>query len=53
MKTLKFIFCLLFVSILVSSCTNLELDEDLETIAAEDVQATGGDDENVNDGSKD
>ena len=38
---------------LMNSCTNVELDDDLETTTViEDAQATGGDDENVEDGSK-
>lgn len=53
MKTLKFTFCLLLMSLFINSCTELELDDDSETTTIEHVQATGGDDENVEDGSKD
>jgi hypothetical protein len=47
-KTLIFTFLLLA---LISSCT--DDDENYQTDTIEDIQATGDEDGNVNDGSKD
>nr|WP_321227730.1 hypothetical protein [uncultured Psychroserpens sp.] len=51
MKTLKLLFSLLLLSIIISSCTPQALDDNPKNIT-EDTQATG-DDDAVDDGSKD
>lgn len=51
MKTLKLLFSLLVLSIIISSCTPQALVDDESII--ENTQATGGDDSSADDGSKD
>lgn len=52
MKTLKVIFSLLTLTLILFSCTPQALDEDENVNAVEDIQATGDDDANVENGSK-
>lgn len=52
MKTLKFIFSLLTVTFILSSCSPQALDEDQNANAVEDIQATGDESANVDNGSK-
>lgn len=52
MKTLKVIFSLLTLTLILFSCTPQALDEDENVNAVEDIQATGDDDANVQNGSK-
>lgn len=52
MKTLKFIFSLLTVTLFLSSCSPQALDDDRDTNAVENIQATGDEDANPDDGSK-
>ncbi len=52
MKTLKFIFSLLTVTLFLSSCSPQALDDDRDTNAVENTQATGEEDANPFDGSK-
>jgi len=51
MKTLKVIFSLFALTLFLSSCTPQALDDDQDTNAVEDIQATGEDDTSYN-GSK-
>jgi hypothetical protein len=51
MKALKSIFILLLFSIIITSCTDLEIEEELSPIESLDPSASGDDDE-VDDGSK-
>jgi PBP1b-binding outer membrane lipoprotein LpoB len=51
MKTVKFIFSLLTVTLFLSSCTPQALDDDQNTNTVENTQATG-DDTAVHNGSK-
>ena len=52
MKTLKVIFSLLTLTIVLFSCTPQALDEDQNTNAIEDVHATGDECATVRNGSK-
>nr|WP_321231548.1 hypothetical protein [uncultured Psychroserpens sp.] len=52
MKTLKFLFALLIFSISIFACTPQALDDDQSNII-ENIQATGAEDSNEDDGSKD
>jgi hypothetical protein len=52
MKTLKFIFSLLTVTLILSSCSPQALDDDQNANAVEDIQATGDETAHVNNGSK-
>ena len=51
MKTLKVIFSLLTLTLILFSCTPQALDDDQNTNAVEDIQATG-DECTSNNGSK-
>ena len=52
MKTLKVIFSLFALTLFLSSCTPQALDDDQNTNAVEDIQATGGENTSTNNGSK-
>ena len=52
MKTLKVIFSLLTLTLILFSCTPQALDDDRNTNAVEDIQATGEECETTNNGSK-
>lgn len=52
MKTLKVIFSLLTLTLILFSCTPQALDDDQNTNAVEDIQATGDETAHVNNGSK-
>jgi len=52
MKTLKVIFSLFALTLILFSCTPQALDDDQDTNAVEDIQATGDETENTNNGSK-
>ncbi len=52
MKTLKFIFSLLTVTLFLSSCSPQALDDDQNTNAVEDIQARTGDETAGWNGSK-
>ncbi|MDC1265725.1 hypothetical protein N8009_02915 [Flavobacteriaceae bacterium] len=52
MKTLKVIFSLFALTLFLSSCTPQALDDDQDTNAVEDIQATGDESANVQNGSK-
>ena len=52
MKTLKFILFTFLLSTFIYSCTPEE-DEDYQTNTIENAQATGDENDNVDDGSKD
>lgn len=52
MKTLKFIFSLLTVTLILSSCSPQALEDEQNANAVEDIQATGDEDANVDNGSK-
>lgn len=52
MKTLKLLFSFFLLSIVISSCTPQALDED-QTDLIDNIQATGAEDSNEDDGSKD
>lgn len=52
MKTLKFLLVLVS-SIIIVSCTDLAFDEEMQQPTADNIQATGGEDANPEDGSKD
>lgn len=52
MKTLKFLFTLFVFSIIIASCTPQALDDN-QTTLEDQTQATGHEDDTVDDGSKD
>ena len=52
MKTLKVIFSLFALTLILFSCSPQALDDDQNTNAVEDIQATGGEKANTNNGSK-
>ena len=52
MKTLKFIFCVIFLSTIFLSCTPQALHDD-QNNDIDNVQATGDDTSSTNNGSKD
>ncbi|MEM5566947.1 hypothetical protein WNY78_17630 [Psychroserpens sp. AS72] len=52
MRILKFLFIVLIIFISISSCTPQELDDDNLNLI-DNVQATGDENETVDDGSKD
>lgn len=52
MKTLKAIFSLLTLTLILFSCTPQALDDDQNTNAVEDLKATGDEDAHPFDGSK-
>jgi len=53
MKTLKSIFILILFSNLITSCTVEDIIEEQETNATENVQATGGDEDDIDQTEKD
>lgn len=53
MKTLRLLFLLLVASTFIVSCTDVDFDDDENQPTLENVQATGGEDANPDDGSKD
>ena len=52
MKNVKLILSLFIFSLILTSCTDLE-NEELEQQSIENTQSTGGENDPVNDGSKD
>jgi len=52
MKTLKVIFSLFALTLILFSCSPQALDDDQNTNAVEDIQATGEETANTNNGSK-
>ena len=52
MKTLKVIFSLLTLTLILFSCTPQALDDDQNTNAVEDIQATGEETHTTDNGSK-
>ena len=52
MKTLKVIFSLFALTLILFSCTPQALDDDQNTNAVEDIQATGEENTTTNNGSK-
>ena len=52
MKTLKFIFSLLTLTVILASCTPQAMDDDQNTNAVEDTQSRTGDETTQNTGSK-
>ena len=52
MKTLKIVFSLVILSIIITSCTPQALDED-QNNGIENIHATGDEDSTADDGSKD
>ncbi|MCD2258072.1 hypothetical protein [Psychroserpens luteolus] len=52
MKTLRLLFLLLATSMCIMSCTDTAFDDDQDQPTLENLQATGGEDANPDDGSK-
>ena len=52
MKTLKVIFSLFALTLILFSCSPQALDDDQNTNAVEDIQATDEETANTNNGSK-
>ena len=52
MKTFRLLFLLLVVTTFTFSCTDLDFDDEQDQPTLENVQATGGEDANPDDGSK-
>jgi hypothetical protein len=52
MKTVKLLFSLLILSMIIFSCTPQALDDEPNNIP-ENIEATGGEDTSPDDGSKD
>ena len=52
MKTLKVIFSLFALTLILSSCSPQALDDDQNTNAVEDIQATGEENTTTHNGSK-
>ncbi|WP_298900876.1 hypothetical protein [uncultured Psychroserpens sp.] len=52
MKTFRLLFLLLVASTFTFSCTDLDFEDEQDQPTLENVQATGGEDANPDDGSK-